>query len=102
MHKIIGVMCALMVANVAQSESPISPVLTSERFSGEASLSPQRTRTSTNSRFAISAELQAALPTPNSTTNGRFTVRAELTAPKSLATTCGPTLDSIFKNGFEN
>lgn len=73
-----------------------------ERFSGSAHLAVNKAQTSTNARFAVTAELQAAPAVAKTTADGRFSLIADLAAPKALATACGPVLDPLFKNGFEN
>lgn len=72
------------------------------RFSGSADLVVNLTQTSANERFAVTAELQAAPAVAKTTPDGRFSLIADLAAPKSAPTACGPVLDPVFKNGFEN
>lgn len=78
------------------------PSFAAERYSGSAALSANKAHTSANDRFSITAELQAAPAYAKTTSDGRFSLIADLTAPKSALTACGPVLDPIFKNGFEN
>ena len=77
------------------------PSFAAERFSGSANLAVNKTQSSVDQRFSVTAELQAAPLIAQATTDGRFSLLAELTAPKSLATACEAT-DLIFQNGFEN
>ena len=72
------------------------------RFSGEGGLSPSKTQTSANQRFSVIAELKAAPVLAQSSASGRFSIAANLAVPKSIAATCGPETETIFKNGFEN
>lgn len=71
------------------------------RFSGGGGLSVDAVQLSADQRFSLSAELQAT-PTPaKASSDGRFALNAALAANKALATTCGPQVDLMFKNGFE-
>ena len=87
--------------------------LAAERFSGTAKLTANPAQTSANTRFSVTAELEAATARPKTTANGRFSLIAGLfalaneqignvVAPKSALTACGLFSPDIFKNGFEN
>ena len=80
----------------------LNPASAAERFSGEATLSRSTAETSANDRFSLTAELQPAPAAAKTTADGRFSLIAELAAAKTALTACGPVLDPIFKNGFEN
>jgi hypothetical protein len=78
------------------------PVSATERFSGSAKLSANSVQTSASGRFSVTAELQAAPAALQISANDRFSLVADLAASKSALTACGPVVDAIFKNGFEN
>ena len=85
---------ALLISTLANAQQPA-------RFSGGGGLSVDAVQLSADQRFSLSAELQAT-PTPaKASSDGRFALNAALAANKALATTCGPQVDLMFKNGFE-
>jgi hypothetical protein len=79
----------------------VASATASERFSGSARLSANLVQTSASGRFSVTAELQAG-PARQISANDRFSLVADLAASKSVLTACGPVVDAIFKNGFEN
>ena len=70
------------------------------RFSGDASLAKSGAPSaSANGRFTLSADLRPAAVVQST---GRFALNAKLQPdPNSIAATCGPVSNDIFKNGFE-
>ena len=85
---------ALLMSTFASAQQPT-------RFAGGGGLSVDAVQLSADQRFSLSAELQAT-PTPaKASGDGRFALNAALAANKALATTCGPQVDLMFKNGFE-
>lgn len=97
------------------------PGFSAERFSGQGSLAPGKTQTSTDQRFVLDAEafspgtdfsekkpdrpshLASTAPKALEQLGGRFGLTAQLSNPAApnVACTGGPVLDPIFRNGFE-